>query len=335
MISVIMPIYNGEKYIENSISSILKERDVCLELILVNDGSTDNSLSICKRYASQDCRIKLIDKPNGGICSARNAGLDCATGDYVSFCDQDDEIIGDIYKVFSNATTHSQCDLVIAGKQLLLIDEKGNIIEDKVFNYKSRIITTEKGIVDVLLNKSRKIEFLHLWNCLYKKEIIDKFKIRFDESFRYGMEDTLFNIVYGVRSKSIVFSDKVVYRYSRRKSISTSTKYNNKFLSDYKHYADRMFDAFNEVFCDKYDVDVFVNVLRLAIKMYYYATNAEPNKPHGQIWKSIYSVLLSHHTKPFLFQPSYPFFVYVWFIWVFSDFKLYGGVAKFLDIIRR
>lgn len=334
MISVIMPIYNGEKYIEHSISSILKEKNVSIELILVNDGSTDSSLAICKRYASQDHRVKVINKPNGGICSARNTGLEVATGDYISFCDQDDEIIGDIYKVFSNAVIHSRCDLVIAGKELILIDEEGKVIEDKVYRYRHKNISTEKGIVDVILNKSRNIELLHLWNCLYKKEIIDKYKIRFDESFHFGMEDTMFNIEYGVHCKNIVLSDEVVYRYSRRKNISTSTKFNDKYMENYKHYVDKLFECFNKEFNGKYSIDVFSNSLRYAIKIYYYATNAETNKSNGEIWKSIYSVLLPHHSKPFLFRPSNPFFIYIWTIWLLSDLKLYDGVAKFLDVIR-
>lgn len=90
VISVIVAIYNIEAYLEKCIVSIVNQSYSELEIILVNDGSTDSSGAICHSYAEKDSRIKVINKPNGGLSSARNAGLDCASGDYIAFVDGDD-----------------------------------------------------------------------------------------------------------------------------------------------------------------------------------------------------------------------------------------------------
>lgn len=89
-ISIIVPVYNAEKTLDRCVQSLQSQTYSHIEIILVNDGSKDNSLEICRRYAREDSRIRVIDKPNGGVSSARNAGLDAATGDFVMFCDSDD-----------------------------------------------------------------------------------------------------------------------------------------------------------------------------------------------------------------------------------------------------
>ena len=112
LISVIIPIYNREKYLEKCFESIIKQSYQRLEIILVDDGSTDNSLSICLKYASRDSRIKVVQKKNGGLSSARNAGLEIATGDWISFIDSDDSINLHFYKVLKEIADKEDCDIV-------------------------------------------------------------------------------------------------------------------------------------------------------------------------------------------------------------------------------
>ena len=101
IISIIIPIYNAEKYLSTCIESILSQGFEDFELLLINDGSKDNSLSICNDYAQRDSRIKVFDKPNGGVSSARNLGLDNATGEYVMFVDADDRLAPNALEMFS------------------------------------------------------------------------------------------------------------------------------------------------------------------------------------------------------------------------------------------
>ena len=112
MISVIIPIYNTGKYLERCIDSILKQTYKELQVILVNDGSTDNSLSIMKEYMKQDPRIFIIDRPHEGVSAARNAGLKEATGEYISFIDSDDWIEPDMYKIIHDILLENNADRV-------------------------------------------------------------------------------------------------------------------------------------------------------------------------------------------------------------------------------
>ena len=97
LISVIVPVYNVEEYLDRCIESIVNQTYKNLEILLIDDGSTDNSYNICDKWAKKDNRIKVVHKENGGVSSARNVGLDVATGDYIGFVDSDDYISIDMY----------------------------------------------------------------------------------------------------------------------------------------------------------------------------------------------------------------------------------------------
>ena len=102
IISIIVPVYNVEEYLQRCIDSILNQRFKDFELILINDGSTDNSLKICKEYSLSDSRVKVINKENGGLSSARNAGINIAKGKYIGFVDSDDWINEEMYQTLYN-----------------------------------------------------------------------------------------------------------------------------------------------------------------------------------------------------------------------------------------
>lgn len=123
-ISIIVPIYNVEKYLQKCVDSILCQTYKNLEIILVNDGSPDNCPAICDEYAKKDKRIKVIHKQNGGVSSARNAGLDVATGKYVQFVDSDDWVEPEYSKTMINLIEENNCDLGICG-----YIKKGKIVQ--------------------------------------------------------------------------------------------------------------------------------------------------------------------------------------------------------------
>ena len=115
-ISVIIPVYNTSKLLRRCLDSVINQTYKNLEIILINDGSTDDSLSICKEYSQNDSRIILIDKENEGGGKARNAGLDRATGDYIAFVDSDDYIDPDMYSVLMNNLKTSEADISTCGR---------------------------------------------------------------------------------------------------------------------------------------------------------------------------------------------------------------------------
>lgn len=114
-ISVIIPVYNVEKFLKRCIDSIISQSYTDLEIILIDDGSTDNSGNICEEYANKDCRIKVIHKCNGGLSDARNVGINAATGQLLSFIDSDDWIDTDMYEMMLNDIIDNNCDIAICG----------------------------------------------------------------------------------------------------------------------------------------------------------------------------------------------------------------------------
>lgn len=128
-VSIIMPVYNSEKYLSKAVESVLAQDFQDFELIMVDDGSPDNSGAVCDSYAEKDARVKVIHKKNGGICSARNAGIDAARGEYIGFCDNDDLYLpGLIRDNYTLAKDHN-IDLMRYAKIKRLEKDDGSVWE--------------------------------------------------------------------------------------------------------------------------------------------------------------------------------------------------------------
>ena len=131
-ISIIVPIYNDSKYLVKCIESIIHQTYTNLQIILIDDGSTDNSLEICQEYAKKDSRILVIHKENGGLPSARNAGLDVSNGEYVMFCDADDFYNPDSCEILERAISSKCADYAIGN--YINCDEDGTLWEKPIFD---------------------------------------------------------------------------------------------------------------------------------------------------------------------------------------------------------
>ena len=197
-ISVIMPIYNAEKYVKKSIDSLVNQTTNEIEIILVDDGSTDGSGSICDQYDGSE-NVKIIHKENGGICTARNAGLLQAEGQYVSFIDSDDFMDLVAYEKIIKVLKNNQADILDFGWRY--VSETGEKTENFHENPKKRLLDKsyiKKQVLPPLLNleKNRKnFVFDFSWNKIYRKEIIDKYQIHFDEK-RNTWEDRIFIVEF-------------------------------------------------------------------------------------------------------------------------------------------
>ena len=201
LVSVIVPIYNVEKYLSKCIESIINQTLSNIEIILINDGSTDSSGVIADNYAKNDSRIKVIHKKNGGQGSARNIGIELASGEYIGFVDSDDWIDLDMYEKLYNAAMNSRASIAICNRKVL--DENNNI--KTVVNIKKKIIENVKNniadyIIEYLLYKHTVV----IYNKIYRSEIIKENKISFKEVKEVGSEDALFN--YEV----LFYVDKIV-----------------------------------------------------------------------------------------------------------------------------
>lgn len=216
LISVIVPIYNVEIYLDRCIESIVNQTYKNLEIILVNDGSTDNSLTICQKWAKKDNRIKVIDKENGGLSSARNAGLDIANGEYVSFVDSDDYIDKNIYDEMIKNIIITKSDIISCSIQE--IQNNGNKIN--TLNKKDTILNSEECIKDLLFNHKRITPYA--WDKLYKKDIIGS--SRFIEKLKFG-EDAPFAYDLLKKIKKYQTIDFIGYYYIRRDNSLIGNKF--------------------------------------------------------------------------------------------------------------
>jgi len=220
-ISVIVPVYNVEKYLKECVDSILNQTIKNLEIILVDDGSLDNSGTICDSYALKDERIKVIHKKNGGLSSARNAGLDNATGEYIMFCDSDDMFFPSSCEVMFNEIEKTKADYVIGN--YINCDEDSKLWDNPVFN-KEKYNNFKLDIKDY--KKSFFIMNSSACNKIYRKSFLDKLNLRFVE--KVPAEDAIFTTHCFIHSKNVYYTNEVMYIYRQRinDSISTNLSYN-------------------------------------------------------------------------------------------------------------
>lgn len=215
-ISVIIPIYNVEKYLDRCIKSILNQSYTNFEIVLVDDGSTDNSPLICDNYIKMYDNIFGVHKKNAGLGMARNSGLDIANGEYIVFIDADDWCDACLLENLIKYKHKHKVETVISG--LKRVDDKGNVKnienkyneecfygEDVVYSFLPRIIGRSPQKRDSLAVSSCAV--------LYSKKIIDKYNIRFESERKYLAEDLLFNIDYYRYAQSVSIAPVYDYNY--------------------------------------------------------------------------------------------------------------------------
>ena len=221
IISIIVPIYKVEKYLDRCINSILNQTFKDFELILVDDGSPDRCGDICEEYAKKDKRIKVIHKENGGLSDARNAGLDIATGKFIGFIDSDDFIHKDMYMVLYDAIIKSKSDISQCKfKYFSKEDELNkNIINDGKYEIYNNINAIEEIIDNKNLNTN-------VWNKLYKRELFND--IRFPKGKIHEDEFVTYKVFY--RAKTVSYVNKELYYYfSNDTGIMKNLNINSKF----------------------------------------------------------------------------------------------------------
>lgn len=214
-VSVIIPVYNVEQYLEKCVRSVIKQTLQDIEIILVDDGSTDSSLDICNCLKKIDNRIHVIHKANGGLSSARNAGLDIALGKYVYFLDSDDWILPNTLQDMLNLITKH--DIVIGGIEPFFIGKKEPIKFQSMVKY-----CDVKHGLSTFLNKQFTNFPAIACNKLYKKSIVDKYSLRFDEGLIH--EDESWAWYYCTKIKSGIFTPNKYYKYLIRATSITGAK---------------------------------------------------------------------------------------------------------------
>lgn len=223
-VSVIMPVYNSGKYLNVAVESILNQSLKEIELILVDDGSTDGSSEKCDEYAAKDNRVVVIHEKNGGICAARNAALAIARGEYIGFSDHDDETVQGTYeKAYTFAKVHD-LDMVKYGHSEIMT-RGTEVLKDRVFKYEETIYNGEESGVHYL-QMLKDMAMDCVWDGLFRKSFLDKNDLKLDTNFKAGGEDIDFcGRLIGCKPKLGLMPD-IFYHHFIRVGFSTSSKFN-------------------------------------------------------------------------------------------------------------
>lgn len=219
-VSVVIPVYNAEKYIGRCMDSVLKQTYKNLEVITVNDGSKDKSLQILLKKQQQDARLHIIDKKNQGVSAARNDGLNSATGDYILFVDADDYLKPDAVEKMLQAIDGENSDCVVFGFEV-----EGNAVDDlKVLTQlasSGRSKTPEEILQHVLTIDTQKEILGFTWRYLFNREVIDANGLKFDTALKIS-EDYKFIVEYLLHSRGVAVLPEPLYVYVMNSNSATS-----------------------------------------------------------------------------------------------------------------
>ncbi|HWK24487.1 MAG TPA: glycosyltransferase [Ureibacillus sp.] len=228
LISVIIPIYNVEKYLNRCIDSVINQTYENLEIILINDGSPDLCGKICDEYSKTDQRIKVIHKENGGVSSARNVGLKAAKGDYIAFVDPDDYVTRNMFEKLNHYREESQADIVSC---CALVENDEGVIKNSFFKITndSIVVDKQRAIIQLVWNNylaesDRYIDIGVPWGKLYRKSMLTDNNIEFKESLR-RQQDNIFNLYAFHNANKIVYIDDPLYNYNYTNISNVFSKY--------------------------------------------------------------------------------------------------------------
>lgn len=259
MISVIIPAFNAQDTIARCLESLLQVKEKEMEILVVDDGSTDLTAATVRRFAATDSRVCLISKPNGGVSSARNAGLNAAKGDWITFVDADDSVDPEMFaKAISSPS--GDADLIIGS--LFIGDEQVPLRSAEIDTPEFKIAFLNRYITSILVKM--------VWNKLYRRSLIDS--MRFDSRIRFG-EDTLFSLTAIAGASKILLTDTPWYRYTPP---ADTSKYTGMDIADSIHSAKRLLEAYNASGADvpEFETRVFLDYRRRCQSRIY----SEPRK---------------------------------------------------------
>lgn len=219
-VSIIVPVYNVEKYIERTLVSLVNQTLKEIEIIVINDGSTDNSDSIIKKIAGTDERIRYISRENRGVGPTRNEGVSLARGEYIGFCDSDDTVDEKMYEKMYKTAIKTESDIVVCDK---------NIIKDgKIINIESNNGVAETANVNNVEEFFKSYYYTkkyenHVWDKIFRKELVLDKNIQFGDLKEITGEDTFFAITIIPYCNKITFINDKLYNYEVRQNSIMNT----------------------------------------------------------------------------------------------------------------
>lgn len=284
-ISVIVPVYNTEKYLEQCIDSIINQSYKNLEIILVDDGATDNSPQICDSYATRDERIKVIHKKNEGVSVARNTGIKMATGDYLAFVDSDDMLNSVTYEKLMNNALQNNADISICDFSDYVTDvDNAKCVVDEVYSFDSHL-----ALKHLYIDKD--FCFVSFCGKLFPKSYFDGIII---PSVTCGEDNyILYKLLY--KAKNVVFDKSRLYIRRIREDSATQT-FDESSSEDFRAFSEQMYFWEKE---DKNDLVkyCFVRCFKRLMMTMDCAKNAQKCEGFDEIMKSSYEKCIKEHSK--------------------------------------
>lgn len=236
-VSIIVPVYNVEKYIERCLKSLVNQTLKDIEILIINDGTPDNSMKICEKYAKNDNRIKIFNKENEGLGLTRNYGIKRATGEYIAFVDSDDYVDLDYYEKLYNKAVKTSADVCFSNYRINT--EKNEILEDNIrcIPFKDEVIDSNSVLLNMLNVPSDNKNItnymgMSVWRAIYKLDIINSNHILFVSERKYISEDIVFNFDFLENSKVVSFIRDSFYYYCYNGSSLTHIYRNDRFTKN-------------------------------------------------------------------------------------------------------
>jgi len=237
-VSIIVPVYNVEKYLKRCADTLINQTLKDIEIILVDDGSTDNCARICDELQEQDQRIKVIHKKNAGLGFARNSGLEIATGEFIAFVDSDDFVSEDMYEKLYLEVKKENADTCLCGLNRITSAGDVNVFENPL---KRNVYRKDRVLQDILVNMlgSAPACFLDdfigmsVWKGIYSSNIIMKNKVRFCSEREFLSEDIIFNLDYFSWADSVAVIPDALYNYCENQ-VSLTKSYRADRFAKYK-----------------------------------------------------------------------------------------------------
>ena len=214
LLSVIVPVYNTGRYLERCMDSLIKQSYKNLEIILIDDGSTDDSPSVCDMYAKKMNRVRVLHKENAGLGFARNSGLDMANGEYVAFLDSDDYVAEDMYSVLMTECIHSKTDAAFCDYSI--VKNEGTHVE--IHSNLGAGMYTGKQILMAMLGAAPESEKdfdmdMSVWKAVYSRKHIESAGLRFPSERKVICEDLMFNLQFLQKAENISYIKNCLYCY--------------------------------------------------------------------------------------------------------------------------
>jgi len=253
-ISVIMPVYNSRQYLACAIESVLAQTHKNFELILVDDGSTDGCDVICDAYAQKDSRVRVIHKSNGGISSARNAGITAARGEYLAFCDNDDRYLPNLLRDNYRLAKQNNADIIRFKRLRISYKENGRVIKSTDYLNHYAVLKGDdiaKEYFTLLTG------YLTVWNALYRSSMIKENGICFPEYMKFGGEDIWFSCSSYEKADCIVLNPKIYYYWIQREKHSATGQFHKNSISSMIANMKKEWRLLEKLNVEKYQEDCF------------------------------------------------------------------------------